>query len=979
MPTDYKKKNPTVIPGFVNVTKTVTLPNGEKRNVTTKRPKPGTGYDILPDEILNNNNLEVLTKFSTDNEEELKKPENEPARKYLKARIKTEKKFRTLRSEAKQRAAMGTEPVKPEVDEVDGFIGLSSIKYPDYQTSSNGCWSISYSMLLKSRGVDVSQEEVRQWRPDYAEDTPDDQRPTEERKVLMNTDDVNSVYQNADLALKLLPNTAVNTFKLEPFSEPQITIDDKNITDLELDAASESYSYQVKRQLQDTITEALMVHRSPLAVAWDGHFVTITGISKDGETIRYEDSRGADRNAPRTKTMKLDDLVHDGLFLHRRSGEEEKSLPTGIEMTWLSDLPQAKYGDPEKPSMNAKHGDYVKMNGDGSVSISVPSHVQGLSESGKHRDGQMRGKAVDEIMTLDSDELSNALGAKKVNGWGPGGKVMIGSKSTYYPKNTVQLGDPKLVQKAYKNGIKAFEAAYDTISKRIFTEDALKELKEYRKLLRAVSNDDITPEEKKEKIAGLRGFYDLLTKKDKEGGKCNFEVITSDLNDKARKELIEQLKKVNDLFGLGRDADIKRFREIHEDLAEAYKREKEKAKEETLGIAFKQSVRSAFVKTLEIAKEKYDNLGENEYGDMRLAVIESSDEAIENNLAYVAAAWVLQKRMLDNNINPPYPDKEEVYALVPKMKESEAFKMTLNGSRAWLENPRKSRDWTYNEQEYCMQEFLREYTENAKAFELDDQDLARYEIPEWQKPEIKIKTAGIVARLERTGTGSYTGLGIISRRKNSDAFDKVKKAIRNYSKKKSPSAGDTRKACKTVLGYLEGKSRVRTRAFGRTRFNECMSFLSLVMPEAEFAEYCRQINASRGVRVGHEKFIGPESFLTPDTTCNDVINSAREKINAGSAGDRDYARLIACADISVINGEVDLTQSFASKEKKQALLTNTESILADPRFKDFMSSMSKDVMNALVNADATAVGDAWAQYKNVHSLEEAAAGPQAGI
>ncbi len=971
MPTLYEKKNPTTIPGFVNVDKTITLPNGEKKQVTIKRPKPGMGFDILTDEVLSNNNLDVLNKFAEENKDELEKPENAPAKRYIKARIRTEKKFRKLRADAKQKAALGVAPKKPELDEKDGFIGLASVKYPDYQTSSNGCWSISYSALLMSRGVDLSQEEIRQWRPDYDENLSDDLKPSEERMILMNTDDINSIYQNADLALRVLPNTAVNTFKLEPFSEQQLSIDDKQLEDFQVDAAAEAYNYQVKRQLQDTISEALVVHRSPIAVALDGHYVTITGISEDGNTIRYEDSRGAEKNSPRTNTMSLDELIHNGLYLHEHKGE--KVMPTGIEITWLSDLPQAHYADPQKPLMSNKHGDYVKMGDDGSIKISIPDDVSGLSESGKSADGQMNGKAVDEMMLLDSKELSEALGGQKVTGWGPGGKVMIGSKSTYYPKNTVQLGDPKLVKKAYSNGIKAFEAAYDTISKRIFTEDALKELKEYRKLLRAVSNDDITPEEKKEKIAGLKGFYDLLTKKDKEGDKCNFEVITSDLNDKARKELIEQLKKVNDLFGLGRDADIKRFREIHEDLAEAYKREKEKAKEESLGIAFKQSVRSAFVKTLEIAKEKYDNLGENEYGDMRLAVIESSDEAIENNLAYVAAAWVLQKRMLDNNINPPYPDKEEVYALVPKMKESEAFKMTLNGSRAWLENPRKSRDWTYNEQEYCMQEFLREYTENAKAFELDDQDLARYEIPEWKKPEIKMKTAGIADRLERTGTGSYTGLGIISRRKNSDAFDKVKKAIRNYSKKKSPSAGDTRKACKTVLGYLEGKSRVRTRAFGRTRFNECMSFLSLVMPEAEFAEYCRQINASRGVSAGHEKFIGPESFLTPDTTCNDVINSAREKINAGSAGDRDYARLIACADISVINGEVDLTQSCASKEKKQALLTKTESVLADPRFKNFMSSMSKDVMNALVNADATAVGDAWAQYKNVHSLEEAAA------
>ncbi len=970
MPTLYAKKNPTTIPGFVNVAKTITLPSGEKKQVTIKRPKPGSGFEILTDEVLSNNNLDVLTKFAVENEEELNKPENAPAKKYIKARIKTEKKFRKLRADAKQKAALGIAPEKPKLDEEGGFIGLSTIKYPDYQTSSMGCWSLAYSTLLKSRGVDLSQEEIRQWRPDYSEDIADDLKPNEERKVLMNSDDVNSVYQNADLALRVLPNTAVNTFKLEPFSEQQLSIDDKPLEDFQVDAAAEAYNSQVKRQLQDTITEALMVHRSPLAVAWDGHFVTITGISKDGETIRYEDSRGADVNAPRTKTMSLDELVHNGLYLHNHNGE--KVLPTGIEMTWLSDLPQAQYGNPEKPSMSSRHGDYVKMSDDGSIKISIPNDVPGLSESGKSADGQMNGKAVDEMMLLDSKELSEALGNQKVTGWGPDGKVMIGTKATYYPKKTVQLGDPKLVQKAQKNALKSFDDAIKVISDRIPHEEECI-VRELKKLSAVINDGKTSPEENKKNIEKLGGIFDFLMKNDEEKNEPSFKRITSSMNDNAREELIDDLKKVNDAFGLGRGEDIKKFREMHDELATEYSNQLIEYGKKSRIIAFNQELRNKFDAVLVTMSDMgYSIPTATEKDEVKKAIYESRRGAIEDNLAYIAAAYTLQKQMEEIKIDPPYPTQEEVYAYVPEIRKSEGFKETMKGSMSWLTHPKGKREWTRGEVNRAVTAFVEEFAEKTKAAELDAQDLALYEIPKYKHTEIRTKATGIADRLDQTRTGSYTGLDIISRRKNSTAFENVKKAIRTYSQKNSPSAEDNRRVCNTVLMYLNGKSRVRTREFGRTRFNECMSFLALVMPPKKFEEYCRQINEARGVRAGHNKFIGPESFITPGTTFNDVILSSRERINAGTATDRDYARIIACTDISVTDGNIDLGQAITTKDQKKALLTETERIMANPHFKEFLNTMSKENLNALVNADASAVGDAWTQFKEQKSIEESA-------
>ena len=135
--------------------------------------QPNTGYDILTDDVLGTGDPKALKDFRDKNAAALNQPKNAPAKQYLDARIRVADKVEQLGEKAKANAALGKKPKKHEVVATeDGFIGMPDLKYDNFQTSGNGCWSCAYSLLLKSRGVDLSQEEIRCWRPSVDPNAP---------------------------------------------------------------------------------------------------------------------------------------------------------------------------------------------------------------------------------------------------------------------------------------------------------------------------------------------------------------------------------------------------------------------------------------------------------------------------------------------------------------------------------------------------------------------------------------------------------------------------------------------------------------------------------------------------------------------------------------------------------------------------------------------------------------------------------------
>ena len=195
--------------------------------------------------------------------------------------------------------------IPPEaVTSPDGTTSLTNVFLPLPQTSEHGCWSVSLQLLLRSRGVNLSQEAIRAYVPDFGE------------TFLMNTEksfyddkagayfdmirstfikpESTNPYTRAELVKELCPNTATRRFCV-------------SLNAGILDHPDEFRA--MKATLAQKITDILQRAKSPICVNVGGHYVTIYGIR--GETLFTKNSDAADlEHANDDSTYTLDDLIY---------------------------------------------------------------------------------------------------------------------------------------------------------------------------------------------------------------------------------------------------------------------------------------------------------------------------------------------------------------------------------------------------------------------------------------------------------------------------------------------------------------------------------------------------------------------------------------------------------------------------------------------------------------------------------------------
>ena len=946
-----RKKNPTFPKGgFVQIPVTVTDPStGNTRTYTDYRPASGKdyNYDILTDDVLNSGNLKVLTDFQEKHEKELDDPKNEAAKEYLDARIQTAKRFQDRERKAKLDAFNKKTPPKLEVDNVDGIVGFSNLKYPDYQTSSNGCWSISYSTLLRSRGVDISQEEIRRWRPDYPEDIDPAKKATPARKLAMNSDTGNDIFTNADLLGKVLPNTALNQLRIEPFETEPLLLNGKPLEKNQIEIVKAEYKAQVKMNLQKTIMEAIQTHRSPVAATWDGHFVTITGISPDGKTLRYEESLGAEKKEKRTRTMSIDELVDQGLEEHDH-GKEHYERGDGLQLNWLSDLPVAEYGsDAPQPSLDSTGNNFVSVEEDGSVSIDVPQMAEGFSRAGNPSDGQIHGASVEQLMNLDQTNLTEKLGGE-LKGWGFGDGVMFGAKSTYYPDRVMRPGDPDLQKSALEGLDEDIENVREGLSyikqgkvdeNAEWLENAMSATKT---LSKAVKGKEKSIDGTDEKIAKL---IDHLAEKPNGSKKTNFETYLYFMHEDTRRRFVEGLSALNQTLGLGKDKKIEQFEDLHIDMEMDYKGQHRRA---ALEYNAKREFNDQITASWNLAKE-----------NMTGTVFQTDERELMNDaLARIIASYALYANNVEEDRKPPYPTEEEIQEKIPEIKQRPAFEEITFGAQGWKYDPY-----------YGPLNFVQDYAKIEQRLHQENIETGRYAISEERLPVVQVAASQIAEKLDATKTGSYDGYGIISRDENSGKFEEAKSAIRKFSQKQDPSAKNVKTAVSTVLRYLDGKEKVRKRPFGRERWNDCMTFLSQTMPRDKFENYCKQVNEKRHVEAGHADFVGPETFYMEGTSISDVETETKARIKCGEATTRDYARLLACDRIRDDYDGFGDDPMCSTPEEKRRLCTATEEVISDTRFADFIGNMSMKERLNMIQGKSEDMRTAWATYKEANPIQ----------
>jgi hypothetical protein len=444
--------------------------------------------DMIPDDIIATGNVRKLQDFYETNKDKLSLEDL----RYLQARLETAWKLEELEMEAKTAIERGEAPKRPEVTNEQGYIGLANLKLEEPQTSGNGCWSCGMHLLLKSRGIDLSQEEIRAYRPDFQPGQ--ENLMSEERRMINDSDSTNYVFDKGDLIQKVLPNTAITNVQLNPapldvvvYGGPQPPVhpsNDPNFNSLSLgeqqtklaqyeqqslkyqNDARKVYYQQVRKQMSDMIHTALTVDRSPVVVNLNGgHFITITGISEDGTRVRVQDSFGS--SVSQSDYRSLDTLISTYL----------QPGTNGMTLTWLKDLPIPEYvpveagKDPKQPDPQRKQQleqklaeaeqssglplfkdskDAIHIQEDGSLKIQDVMGTDIIANADAKPDlGQLNGQTISNSLDLDQEEMKKSLGGgilkhNVVRLHDKEAHVFLGDQQYYYPKKLLLKGDPAL-------------------------------------------------------------------------------------------------------------------------------------------------------------------------------------------------------------------------------------------------------------------------------------------------------------------------------------------------------------------------------------------------------------------------------------------------------------------------------------------------------------------------------------------------------
>ena len=224
---------------------------------------------------------------------------NPEVREHLEARILANAKIQSF--ETSRTMLQKNRP--PAVKYKDGTILLKNKKKDvPKQTSMNGCWSAVLSDMLGHFGVELSQEEIRAYRPDLNND-PSQKLNGNALMERLNKDAMNEINDMADLIQRTVPNVAHHHMSLGASREEN------------------------KAVLKETVADALLNKNSPVAVLYGNHYLSIVGI-KDNTLIV--------QNPSPTHDSKYQKLSIDDLFAGCKHGQ--------VTIDWLEDLKFQKDG-----------------------------------------------------------------------------------------------------------------------------------------------------------------------------------------------------------------------------------------------------------------------------------------------------------------------------------------------------------------------------------------------------------------------------------------------------------------------------------------------------------------------------------------------------------------------------------------------------------------------------------------------------------
>ncbi|GEM_PF-2607742 len=544
------KDNPKPFITFTNIGNQIYVPNFREGGLTQ--------------EVINSGNLKLLRDFFNARAAQLTLDELD----YLTARIAAAEEFERLNKEAMRNLAEGKDHPVPQTDNNGGYTGFSNLVYPDKQTSTNGCWSCAYSLLLKSRGVDVSQEKIRAWRPDYAKTQNSETPAAANLWYMRNADTEMDIINNVDMLTQVLPNTAMANFTIPPLVEDHIAlINPKTNKPVAMEqkhreALRKYHKAEVIRNLRETITGAIEKDHSPVAIVVDGHYITVTGINKKTGALRYEDSAVL-KGEKTTYSMTLEDLYHIGFEQHDKEVYVNTTVtipPKGVSLSWLQDLKVPEYSKDKisKPDYGANN-DVITVDAEGNAKLDIPANDPYRTKGGDIKNGNITTLGIMTMPAMNLKPLENKLGLK-LQSYGVNGGYTLGDMDIYYPTRVCAKNDPRLLKDQSLEKNKQMKYFGNELIRLAGTNELgnkpwAKELQKYGNMIILLTRDGISAQSKAKAAETLKGLSAFLSKKD--GEKSILKTIFDNgyVLDRwdLKAELIRDFNVLNDKLGLGID------------------------------------------------------------------------------------------------------------------------------------------------------------------------------------------------------------------------------------------------------------------------------------------------------------------------------------------------------------------------------------------------------------------------------------------
>lgn len=509
----------------------------------------------LNEEILTTGNLEVLRGFLRNNVTVLSKEERE----YLNLRIKAQEAFEREKAKQTGKLVAGEEKDYPKINQEGDYMNLD-LRYPGKQTSYNGCWSCALSLMLKSRGVNLTQEQIRSWRPDYKANN-GKSLASVQSMYERNADTPMAMENNADMVTDLLPNTSMKTMFFNRIDPDAFVF--KNEKDEQIHATSEQKKIiadeikaKTAQMLNEKICDAVLTHHSPVALTVVNHTITVTGIDPKTGMLLVQDSL----LDPTDSVVSIDSVVskciEDEITVDL-FGNKHYSMASGLAVTWLEDINVPKYELHKENHMQTDFGivaDCVTVDDEGKVAVQIPPDQEIFSDMERDIDGVVKSKHVSVNVMLDSTDLTRKLGGKVPYAYGS--PIQLTNTTSFLPSK-LHFKEDVRERAEYISGAKKQADEIDKIISPDEKNDKLVQKKASDNSFKECFNklDEIlgivkNGSKKTSALNELKKLPDILTAKMKDG-RTFYQNLASVLPDNDKEKLYKNMYELNEHYGLG--------------------------------------------------------------------------------------------------------------------------------------------------------------------------------------------------------------------------------------------------------------------------------------------------------------------------------------------------------------------------------------------------------------------------------------------